>query len=150
MTMADVTTPTPSPAAPEGPVPDPNEGPGKGKAFFDRAKTVANTGNYDYAIDMYLEGLFREPFNVEEHKALRNVAMNRKANGGGKSGGGFLSGLTGGPKPKYKGKTPKENLLNNEFMLAREVGNIPAMLGVFRTDQSTRFEFLSLTGVTKR
>ena len=35
--------------------PDPHEGPGKGKAFFDRARSVAATGNFDYAIDMYIE-----------------------------------------------------------------------------------------------
>jgi tetratricopeptide (TPR) repeat protein len=86
--------------------PDPHEGPGKGKAFFDRARSVAATGNFDYAIDMYLEGLFREPFNVDEHKALRDVAL--------------------------KGKTPKEALLNNTFTLARDVGNITAMLAILR------------------
>ena len=68
------------------------EGPGKGKAFFDRAKAVAATGNYDYAIDMYIEGLNREPFNVEEHKQLRDTALRRKVSGG-KAAGGLL-----GPK----------------------------------------------------
>ena len=110
--------------------PDPNEGPGKGKAFFDRARAVAATGNFDYAIDMYVEGLFREPFNVEEHKALREVGMHRKI-AGGKSGGGLLGGF-GGSKQKYKGKTPKEALLNNTFILAREVGNIGAMTAMIR------------------
>ncbi len=113
------------PTAPEK-VPDPNEGPGKGKAFFDRAKTVAATGNYDYAIDMYIEGLFREPFNVPEHTALREVAFSRKLKGG-KAAGGLL-----GPKLPYKGKTPKEALLNNEFLLAKDFGNITAMLAIIR------------------
>ncbi len=112
--------------------PDPNEGPGKGKAFFDRARTVAATGNYDFAIAMYIEGLFREPFNIDEHKALREVAMRRKISGGKTAGGGILGGLTGGPKPPYKGKTPKEALLNNESTLAKDVGNIPAMLAMLR------------------
>jgi tetratricopeptide (TPR) repeat protein len=115
---------------PQASAPDPHEGPGKGKAFFDRAKSVAATGNFDYAIDMYLEGLFREPFNVDEHKALREVAMRRKI-AGGKSGGGLLGSL-GGAKLKYKGKTPKEALLNNTFTLARDVGNINAMLAIIR------------------
>jgi tetratricopeptide (TPR) repeat protein len=115
--------------APETPA-DPNEGPGKGKAFFDRGRSVAATGNYDYAIDMYIEGLFKEPFNVEEHKALRDVALHRKVKGG-KSGGGFLGGF-GGTKQKYKGKSPKEALLNNTYTLARDVGNIGAMLAIVR------------------
>src|SRR5215212_9887637 len=111
--------------------PDPNEGPGKGKPFFDRAKTVADTGNYDYAIDMYIQGLFKEPFNVAEHQALREVSLRRKITGGKSSGGGLLGGF-GGPKLPYKGKTPKEALLNNEFLLAKDVGNITAMLAIVR------------------
>ncbi|HEY2586259.1 MAG TPA: hypothetical protein VGI81_10895 [Tepidisphaeraceae bacterium] len=27
---------------------------GRGHVFFDRGKTVADTGNYDYAIEMYI------------------------------------------------------------------------------------------------
>src|SRR3982751_702842 len=80
--MADE-TPTEKPAV------DPHEGPGKGRAFFERAKTVAATGNYDYAIDMFITGLDREPFNLEEHKALREVALRRKV-AGGKAGGGLF------------------------------------------------------------
>jgi tetratricopeptide (TPR) repeat protein len=106
--------------------PDPNEGPGKGKAFFDRAKTVAATGNFDYAIDMYIEGLNREPFNVTEHEALWQVGFNRKLKGG-KPAGGLL-----GPKLPFKGKTPKEALLNHEFLLAKDVSNISAMLAIIR------------------
>ncbi len=102
------------------------EGPGKGQAFFDRGKAVAATGNYDYAIDMYIEGLNREPFNVDEHKNLRDTGLRRKVSGG-KPAGGLL-----GPKLPYKGKTPKEAMLNAEFLLAKDVGNVPAMLTIFR------------------
>jgi tetratricopeptide (TPR) repeat protein len=111
--------------------PDPNEGPGKGKAFFDRARTVAATGNFDYAIEMAIQGLNREPFNVAEHQALREVSMRRKI-AGGKSGGGLLGALGGGVKMPFKGKTPKEAMLNNEFTLSRDVGNITAMLAIIR------------------
>jgi tetratricopeptide (TPR) repeat protein len=109
--------------------PNPNEGPGKGRAFFDRAKTVAATGNYDYAIDMYISGLDREPFNVAEHQALREVALNRKIKGG-KAGGGVAGRM--GPKLPYKGKTPKEAMLNAESVLAKDPGHIPSMLTMIR------------------
>lgn len=102
------------------------EGPGKGKAFFDRAKTVAESGNYDYAIDMYIEGLNREPTNIAEHQALRDIALHRKIKGG-KAAGGLL-----GPKSPYKGKTPKEAMLNAEWILAKDPGNIPSMLTMVR------------------
>jgi len=108
------------------PVPDPNEGPGKGKAFFDRGRNVADTGNYDYAIDMYIEGLNREPFNAAEHEALYKISLTRKIKGG-KPAGGLL-----GPKLPYKGKSPKEAMLNHEFLLAKDPGNISAMLAIVR------------------
>ena len=34
---------------------------GKGKAFFDRGDQVAETGNWDFAIEMYLQGIGRDP-----------------------------------------------------------------------------------------
>ncbi len=102
------------------------EGPGKGKAYFDRAKTVAETSNYDYAIDMYIEGLMREPENLAEHKALRDVSLRRKV-GGGKPPGGFF-----GAKPYFAGKTPKELMLNAELHLAKDPGNIAQMLTMMK------------------
>ncbi|MCK4601377.1 MAG: hypothetical protein KAU28_02855, partial [Phycisphaerae bacterium] len=60
---------------------------GKGKAFFDRADQVAETGNWDFAIEMYIEGIRREPDNIERgHHPLREVAMKRLAQGGKKAG----------------------------------------------------------------
>ena len=56
---------------------------GKGKAFFDRGDQVAETGNWDFAIEMYLQGIEREPDNVDQgHKPLRDVSMKRMAQGG--------------------------------------------------------------------
>ncbi len=102
------------------------EGPGKGKPFFDRAKTVADTGNFDYAIDMYIQGLLREPDNLDEHKALRDVSLRRKVSGG-KPAGGFL-----GTKPYFAGKAPKEQMLNAEYLLAKDPGNITHMLNMMK------------------
>ncbi len=36
-----------------------------GKAFFDRADQVAETGNWDFAIELYIEGIQREPGNIQ-------------------------------------------------------------------------------------
>ena len=102
------------------------EGPGKGKAYFDRAKTVAETGNYDYAIDMYIEGLSREPLKMDEHEALRDISLRRKIKGG-KPAGGFL-----GAKSYFKGKTPKDQMLNAEWSLAKDPGNITLMLTMLK------------------
>lgn len=102
------------------------EGPGKGKAYFDRARTVADTGNYDYSIDMLIEGLAREPENMAEREFLRDVSLRRKVKGG-KPGGGLM-----GAKAFFKGKTPKELMLNAEWLLAKDPGNIGLMQTVMK------------------
>src|SRR5690349_19120856 len=54
----------------------------KAKAFFDRGGTVAATGNYDYAIEMYIQGLMLDPESIEGHQSLRDISLRRKASGG--------------------------------------------------------------------
>jgi tetratricopeptide (TPR) repeat protein len=100
----------------QNPIDEPTE-PGKGKAFFERAEQVAETGNWDFAIELYIEGLKREPGNVEEgHQRLREVSLKRKAQGG--KGPGI------GDKFKHRaGKDPATNLVNAAFLLAKEPGS---------------------------
>lgn len=50
--------------------------------FFARADTVAQTGNYDYSIELYIQGLRLDPDNVDAHQRLRRIALERKARGG--------------------------------------------------------------------
>ncbi|MHC4126235.1 MAG: hypothetical protein ACYSRR_07265, partial [Planctomycetota bacterium] len=52
-------------------------------AFFERAKAVAAEGNFNYAIDMYLEGLRCVPDALEEgHIPLCELAFHRQGQGG--------------------------------------------------------------------
>ncbi len=90
----------------------------KSKPFFDRAAQVAETGNWDYAIEMYLQGINREPQAVERgHEKLREVALRRKASGG--KSAGFLD------KMKRKGgKTPDLALHNAEWLMSRDPGDM--------------------------
>lgn len=87
---------------------------GKGKPFFDRADQVAETGNWDFAIEMYLQGIAREPEAMERgHRRLREVALARKASGG--KPAGFFE------KMKHKAdKDPVTNLVNAEWQMSRE------------------------------
>lgn len=104
----------------------PKPTPGKGKAFFDRADQVAETGNWDFAIQMYLEGIRREPANLERgHQPLRDVAMKRKMQGG------KPAGLTEGIK-RRPGKDPIESLINAEYLLSKDPGKISHMVAVFK------------------
>ncbi len=85
----------------------------KAGAFFEKAQKVAETGNLDYAIDMYLQGLRHAPDALMEgHLPLCELALQRQ----GKSG----------KKPsmvdKVKhlgGKTPLEQMLNAEYLFAK-------------------------------
>ena len=102
---------------------------GRGKAFFDRGDQVAETGNWDFAIQMYLEGIRREPGNLERgHKPLREVALKRKAQGG------KPAGLMEQMKRKG-GKEPIDVLINAEYVLAKDPGNVGAMVNVLKAAQ---------------
>ncbi|MDY7010071.1 MAG: tetratricopeptide repeat protein [Planctomycetota bacterium] len=102
---------------------------GKGKAFFDRGDQVAETGNWDFAIQMYLEGIRREPGNIERgHGPMRNVSLNRKVQGG--KPAGFMEAMK-----RRGGKEPIDVLVNAEFLLAKDPGNVSHMEAVLKAAQ---------------
>jgi tetratricopeptide (TPR) repeat protein len=104
----------------------PDEDRKKAKVFFDRAKTVADTGNYEYAIEMYLQGLALDPEETAAHQAMRDISLKRKASGG-KTLGMF-------ERMKLKpGKDDKQNLLNAEKLLAYDPGNTDYMLSLMQS-----------------
>ena len=105
----------------------PEEDRNKAQVFFDRAKTVAGTGNYEYAIEMYIQGLNIDPENVEAHQALRDISLKRKASGG--KDMGMLDRMKLGSK---KGDD-KLSMLNAEKLLAYDPGNMDRMLAVFQS-----------------
>ena len=67
---------------PEGYRQIPEEDQKKATAFFAKGQTVAGTGNYDYAIEMYVQGLNMDPEATDAHQILRDFSMKRKASGG--------------------------------------------------------------------
>ncbi len=101
-------------------------GNGKGDAFFDRADKVAATGNWDYAIELYVDGIRRDPGNMERgYKPLREVSMNRKAQGG--KGPSIKDRIT-----RRGGKTPSDALPNGLFLLAKEPGSVEILEGIVK------------------
>jgi tetratricopeptide (TPR) repeat protein len=91
----------------------------KARIFFERARKVAWTNNFDYAIDMYLEGLRCAPDALEEgHIPLRELALLRQGKGGKKP--------TMVEKVKrMRGKTPLERMINAAYLLAKDPDHIP-------------------------
>lgn len=91
----------------------------KALAFFERAEDVAATNNFDYAIDMYMEGLRRAPDALEDgHAALRKVALIRQGKGGKKPS--VVDKLK-----HHGGKTPLDEMLNAEYLLAKDPDHLP-------------------------
>jgi len=99
----------------------PEEDQKKAAAFFARGQAVAGTGNYEYAIEMYLQGLAMDPEAVDAHQTLRDISMKRKASGG--KAIGMLAAMK-----LRSGKDDQENLLNAEKLLAFDPGNTDHML----------------------
>jgi len=97
--------------------------PRKARPWFDRARTVADTGNHDYAIECYLNGLKFDPDSISKHEALREVAVRRKAKGG----------KPAGMRDSFKrsgGKTPVDRFINAEFMWAKDPLNATLAVAV--------------------
>ena len=63
--------------------------PRKARSWFERAKAVSDSGQYDYAIQCYLFGLRFEPDALDHHEALLEVALKRKVGGGGLNNSGI-------------------------------------------------------------
>ncbi len=94
--------------------------PRKARAWFDRAKTVADSRQYDYAIQCLLNGLRFDPDRMEQHEALHEVAAKRKATGG--KPAGFLD------KPPVSGKHSVEKMLEAEYKWAKDPLNAAHVL----------------------
>jgi len=106
----------------------------KAKAFFEKAQKVAESSNFDYAIDMYLEGLHYTPEAIEQaHLPLCELALQRQGKGGKKPS--VMERMK-----RLGGKTPLEQMLNAEYLFAKDPGHLPyaeamlkaAVLGDYR------------------
>ncbi len=103
----------------------------KAVTFFERGRTVAATGNYDYAIEMYIQGLNVDPENVQAHQELREISLKRKVSGG------KPMGMFG--KPSVNNKDDKLNMLNAEKILAFDPGNTDYMEVIFQNAHKAGF-----------
>jgi tetratricopeptide (TPR) repeat protein len=87
--------------------------------FFTKAKAAADGKNYDYAIEMYLEGIRRAPDAVEEgHLPLCELGLQRRGKGGKKPS--MMERVS-----RMRGKTPLEQMLNAEYLFAKDPDHLP-------------------------
>lgn len=91
----------------------------KALAFFERARQVAESSNFDYAIEMYLEGLQCDPDALEQgHLRLYEMALHRQSKGGKKPS--MVERVK-----RLRGKTPLEQMLNAEYLFAKDPDHLP-------------------------
>jgi tetratricopeptide (TPR) repeat protein len=91
----------------------------KAKAFFTRAEEAAFTAQFDYAIEMYLQGLKWSPDALGEgHIPLRQTAIVRRDKGGKKPS--MMDKL----KRAAKAKDPVEEMLNQEWLFSHDPDNM--------------------------
>ncbi|HUW84937.1 MAG TPA: tetratricopeptide repeat protein [Phycisphaerae bacterium] len=107
----------------------------KARKWFQRAQTVADSRNYDYAMECYINGLSIWPEAVEEgHMPLMGVGMARRSAGMKKAG--VMEGL----KHSVNARDPKQAMLNAEFLLAKDPGNTGHMEAVLRNANRGTFD----------
>ncbi len=97
--------------------------PRKARKFFEYGQTTADSGNFDYSIECYINGLRHEPESMPQHEALYEVAKRRKVKGG--KPAGF------GEKHKSLGPRPVDKMLQMEKIWAKDILNASAMLDFF-------------------
>lgn len=91
----------------------------KAHLFFERARKVAQSNNFDYAVDMYLEGLRCAPDETQNgHLKLREMALLRQVKGGKKPS--MAEKLK-----RLRGKTPLDQMLNAEYLFAKDPDHLP-------------------------
>jgi tetratricopeptide (TPR) repeat protein len=96
----------------------PQQNEAKAKAFFDRAQQAVGKGNFDFAIDMYLEGIRCMPDALHEaHLPLRETALKRKEKNGKKPSMVEKVKL-------IQGKNPVEKMINAEYLFSKDPENL--------------------------
>ncbi|MEM6460006.1 MAG: hypothetical protein AAF710_11520, partial [Planctomycetota bacterium] len=93
--------------------------PRKARRFFDHAEAAAETRNYDYAVELYIDGLRQDPDNMDRHEQLLEIAKHRKVAGGKKPG---LK-----DKLKNSGGDPVSKMLDAERLWAMDFGDPASM-----------------------
>jgi tetratricopeptide (TPR) repeat protein len=88
------------------------------RSFFAQARAAADRKQYDFAIDMYLDGLIRAPDALEEgHLPLCELGLQRRGKGGKKPS--MMDRVK-----RMRGKTALEQMLNAEYLFVKDPDNM--------------------------
>ena len=95
----------------------------RAEKLFASAAKVASAAQWDYAIELYIQGLTADPENINAHRKLRELSLQRKLKGG------KPMGMLQRAKLK-KGKSDQEQMLYYEKLLAFDPPNMDYMKGL--------------------
>ncbi|MCL5281561.1 MAG: tetratricopeptide repeat protein [Planctomycetes bacterium] len=94
------------------------QGLAEARSFFAQARAAAEKKQYDFAIDMYLDGLMRAPDALEEgHLPLCELGLQRRGQGGKKPS--MMDRVR-----RMRGKTALEQMLNAEYLYVKDPDNM--------------------------
>ena len=93
----------------------------KARRFFEHGQAMADSRQYDYALECYINGLNHAPDNMQAHESLREAALRRKVNGG--KPAGFAEKL----KLQTRARDRIEKMLNAEMLWAKNPLNPEVM-----------------------
>jgi hypothetical protein len=105
----------------------------KADAFFERARIIAHTENFEYAIEVYIAGLGIAPDSLNVIRELRDVGLVRKARGG-KDMGMF-------DRMKLpRANDCKQKLLNGLNLMAYNPGDVTRLITVARASSECGYK----------
>ena len=108
--------------------------PEKARKFFDHGRTIAATGNAEYALMLYAKGFRFDPRSVDQHKAMYQIAMQFNAAGGKPAGREHVKELDG--------PSPIDKFALAEYVWMRDLLNADALFRLLEaTAKSGQFEF---------
>jgi tetratricopeptide (TPR) repeat protein len=99
--------------------------PDKARKFFDHAKTIAQTGNYEYALMLYAKGFRFDPAGVPRHEEFYKLAVSFYQSGGKPAGRDDVKEL--------EGPSPIDKFVQAEYVWARDVLNMDAAFKMLET-----------------
>jgi len=127
--------PPEKPSEPPLPPPTGEREKAEARRWFEKARGLVETRNYDYAIECYINGLTCWPEAIEEgHKPLYYAALKRAAAGGKKPG--TLETI----RHPTTGKDPRKAMLNAELLMAKDPKNIGYLEALFRNAARARLD----------
>jgi tetratricopeptide (TPR) repeat protein len=99
--------------------------PDKARKFFDHARTIAQTGNYEYALMLYAKGFRFDPNGLPRHEEFYKLAVSFYQSGGKPAGREEIREL--------EGPGPIDKFVQAEYVWSRDVLNMDAAFKMLET-----------------